>query len=682
MKLKSFQFVYNHDEIYDWVCDNIFSTNTASHTKSLSLILPKQSISERRFSFGTSQDTPVEWLMKQIVVKCCAELWNISMLAKLNEHTAALSVSHTKIILEQIDKIRSSVYSNRFLNLLLNNRHWSVELMVESMCWSLGNATRDNALKKIHMRGSPFFLGVSLVKLSSYGNATKLDVSVHTLRTEYSSALTEFLLKLRMCYQQYGFSGKPKPRIMQDIEHHDASSDSVMPWILVNAKINDITVFLFNRHDACLLISLAETSLARTQQITVLEMHELHARIQNATTYKTNSLMNLADFTDIFINLKIVRIEYLLTRPKFPALNQFNIHIVNDSEAMWNANLHMHCLTLFHDMQDFRQKFWPASVHYSDGVPANSSDDDKTTVESPKTLLEIYAENTVVLGIKISERHSMQIFLGNLYMGFKEQSVISVEKFYINIDEMHIFTIKDFDMRSAASLDFLKAERKDYEHFELPTNKVWLTTIDTFSGIFPYDHDFAEAIQNEFNALIKWLKNVHGFQKKEFTSSSPLPSDMLIQIKEFLLEMSDDPFEVQLRDNYVLLVDEYLESVKREQTFEQKIQQLCADRLLLPAETLAELHASLVKKNSEIYIQRSKQIKESGPTRTRLIAWILTDLEIMALADPSLHGKDNVTRIMREIDAESPWPEEGLEFVTLWCRVVNVSCTEWKFMLR
>ena len=30
----------------------------------------------------------------------------------------------------------------------------------------------------------------------------------------------------------------------------------------------------------------------------------------------------------------------------------------------------------------------------------------------------------------------------------------------------------------------------------------------------------------------------------------------------------------------------------------------------------------------------------------------------------------------------SPWPEDGLEFTTLWCRSVCASCKEWKFQLR
>lgn len=37
---------------------------------------------------------------------------------------------------------------------------------------------------------------------------------------------------------------------------------------------------------------------------------------------------------------------------------------------------------------------------------------------------------------------------------------------------------------------------------------------------------------------------------------------------------------------------------------------------------------------------------------------------------------------MKEIDHDSPWPEEGIEFSTLWCRVVSLKCQEWKFQLR
>ena len=62
------------------------------------------------------------------------------------------------------------------------------------------------------------------------------------------------------------------------------------------------------------------------------------------------------------------------------------------------------------------------------------------------------------------------------------------------------------------------------------------------------------------------------------------------------------------------------------------------------------------------------------------LLWILKYLKI--LADPSIHGAENVIKVMKEIDADTPWPEEHLEFTTLWCRVVSLRCKEWKFQLR
>lgn len=686
--------MYNHDEIFDWWTNNIIATNSSPQSKPLSLILPTpQALEKRRFSFGPSKDRDFDWLMRQVVIKCCAELWNLSMLTKLQNRTAALSVSHTKVLLEQFDEKRTSVYENKFLKMLLNNRHWSTELMIESLWWSLANATRDQHLRKSHTRGTPFFLGVSLVKLSSYGNATKLDLSMHTLRLEYSKCLADFLLKLKECACQFGrtlnttTSNKPSGRLLPRVDEppHGEVASKLIPKILINAKITDITTFLFTNHAACILISVTEATLARTQQITVLAVDELHMAVQNNVGYEANVLINLSDFTDLFTNIKLLRIEYLTKpRPKLPTLKQFNVHIINDSMAMWNSNLHMQCLTLVRDMLAFKEMLLPgASTSTLASVSvANTSDDEKSSLELSRNVFEIYAESNFEFGIKISDRHSMHVFLENFYWSSKDQTLISIEKVFINIDDVHIFTFKDVSMHSADSLDFVQNERNHYENFALATNKVWITSIGNCKAIFPYNHDFAEAIHSEFNSLVKWLKLAHNRRSEPFTSNSPLPSDMVIQIKEFLMEMSDDPFEVKLRDNYVLLVDEYHESIKRQELFEQKIQQLCADRLLLPAETLAELHASLVKKNSEIYIQRSKKIREAGPTRTRLFAWILNDLEIVAMADPTLHGKENVTRIIREIDADSPWPERGLEFVTLWSRAINVSCTEWKFMLR
>lgn len=699
-KIQSFEFVYNHQEIYEWVNNNILSSSPSMQSKPLSLILPNhKSLEKRRFSFGGTPDRDFEWLMSQIVIKCCAEVFNLSILTKENDRVSSLRVRHTKVLLDQFEEKRNGAYETKLLKMLLGNRHWSTELMIESFRWSLDNSERENTLRKIHTRGSPIDIGVSLVKLSSYGNAIKLDLTMHTLSLEYSSALTDLLTRLKTCVEQYGFKTSRKKLFelpeMSECFDQTPNENTIMPKILINAKITDVTSFLFTNHDACILISLTEISLARTQQITVFKLDELNLAVKNTVSEQSSGLFSLSDFTEVFTKLKLIQVEYIMKiRPKLPTLKQFNIYIVNDATIndpaiMWNTNLHMQCLTLFRDTKQFLKGFLPNSfnTYAVRATSTNSCDDEKFSNELSKTVFEIYAKNNLELGIKLSERHSMQVSFENFFLSTKEQTIISIDKVLISIDDAHIFTFTDASMEflrveKATSLEYLRTERANYDHFVFPINKVWITRLGSFKVIFPYDHDFADAFQNEFNSLVKWLKDLHGVERKPFTNDSPLPSDMVIQIKEFLFEMSDDPFEVKLRDNYVLLVDEYHESINRQQILEQKIQQIVSDRLLLPAETLAELYAKLFAKNSEVYIQRSKKFKETGPTRTRLFAWTLSDVEFMIMADPSLHGPNNVTRMMREIDADSPWPEDGLDFVTLWCRAINFSCSEWKFLLR
>ena len=44
-----------------------------------------------------------------------------------------------------------------------------------------------------------------------------------------------------------------------------------------------------------------------------------------------------------------------------------------------------------------------------------------------------------------------------------------------------------------------------------------------------------------------------------------------VQVQEFVFEMSDDPFEIKLRENFVLLEDEYNESLKRQKMLNDKV---------------------------------------------------------------------------------------------------------------
>ena len=107
---------------------------------------------------------------------------------------------------------------------------------------------------------------------------------------------------------------------------------------------------------------------------------------------------------------------------------------------------------------------------------------------------------------------------------------------------------------------------------------------------FPHDYNFAEAFSEDFISCFKWMKLVHGKKKTPFTAESPLPADLTVRAKSITLEIQDDPFEVKLRQNYQLLEDEYLESVKRRHALDLKIDEFRKSNLLMTEATIAELY--------------------------------------------------------------------------------------------
>lgn len=487
VKLKTFQIIYNHSEIYDWVHNNFLSRKRQQQP----LLLQQKSLPDHlgtlQVAWQSSKTTGpagsdigvnnshrnnglLEWVMKHIVVKGCAELWNVSMLMKLDddEH-AGMSVSHTRLVLEQTEEKRSSQYKTKIFNLLLNQRHWSVELMIESLWWSLGNSINDtNNLKKSHSPGSPFFIGVSLVKLSSYSNATKLEVSIHTLRTEYSMTLATFVIKTVTCIKQYGglkADGPVKARPNPPQNQETAIS------LLVSVKIKDITSYFVNHHKACLLLSFSEIALARSNQLSHLKVEEFQMAIMRSMTA---SSLCLTDFTDIFANCKLIRLEYETNEQKRPKLS---VYIPGNTEAIWNSNLHMHILTLARDMQDLKAAL---ALPQKKTPTTSSSPSQPMEANSKKLIIELSAERSTVFEIKLSEGHSIQWFVENLFFSHKEGNFISAENIFIKIDDEHIFTLKDVDIHSLAKLEMLTQERLNCEDFVLPTNKVWVTTIGAF----------------------------------------------------------------------------------------------------------------------------------------------------------------------------------------------------------
>lgn len=500
-KLKSFQLIYNHTEIYNWMHKNVFNNHDSDSMKLAKSLNLSYLRSKEKLLNSNNKPSILEEILKHVVIKGCAELWNVATILKIDNQQSLFNISHTKLLLEQYNQLRNNIYDNKIFNLLLDKRHWSAELMVESLWWSLGVQNTINkdssSLKKAHVRNSPFYLGVSLIKLSSYGDTTKLDISVHTLRTEYSSNLFEFLLKSVDCLQQYQSiksttvyteTTKEPSKIVIVKKNEDNKTKPKSNWdniLLINCKISDISCYLYNEHNNCILGNLNEITLSRTKQSTKTCFDSVTMAILNCNSMKSNATtISITDFTNVFVNIKSIRLDYYPNGKKSSSLSSnLTMYVIDDSEFLWNSNLHMHITSLQTEMKNYKEimmnkEFMVKLIANKKSNSKPINDDDNKS--NNKIIFDIYAEGNTEFGIKISERHSLQIFLDNLNVNSKERFRVSVENIFINIDGSHIFTLKDFDIQSLKELQILRNERQNYDHFILRSNSVWATTIGGF----------------------------------------------------------------------------------------------------------------------------------------------------------------------------------------------------------
>lgn len=656
-KFKSFKLTYNHCDIIDWIKKNLASSEMMSHK----LQFP-ESPTKKISTEG------LEKLLGNCAIKVCVELWNISTICQLsNKQVSSINLAHTQLLMNQSDEIKSSSNASDFWS----RRSWNAEIMIESFCFYLDSNVKNisgSNLKKTHVRGSAFYIGVLLSKISDYGSHKKIDLTAHTLRTEYSKALSKFVIEAAKCFKEYTSLRTKRVHLNKPMRRASVHflKTVLNDKLVTSFKVSDITAFFINQHDMCTFVNLPEITVSFSPTKQMVELERMQVSFVDFS--KNASINSLSEYSKTFISTKIVRLE------RSPEDNTLFIYFVHNVEAFWSPNRHMHFYTLSKEIEELS-----TTVTQILEIPKKTPPVVTKPLNIPK--IDLYVKEEFSFAIDISSRHSMSGKVSNIYVSTKKGHHISVKNVQIAIDAMRMFEVNDIVINSLDELSVLTEERKNYDQFKLASNKVWAIKIGIFKGIFPYDHDFSSAIKDEFVSIYKWLKVLHNVKKSPFTENSPLPRDLIIQVNEFLLEMSDDPFEVKLRDNYVLLLDEYNESLKRKKALDNKINELRSQRLLFPAGYVEELNEKLIKKNSEIYIERSKKMYET-PARTRLFAWIMTDLKLYFMDDPSIHGYDNVTKTMQQIDEETPWPEEPMEFVTLWCRAINWSCAEWKFMLR
>ncbi|XP_071446897.1 protein hobbit isoform X2 [Hetaerina americana] len=721
--LDTLAVMYNHADIFNWVSMNFQPALQAQADTDgpspLQSLLPVEK--------NVEDDKP-SWLggfFQRFHVKGCVELWNVSgrfILSPVSfQETVSLGFSHTKLTLDQQHGIRTDPLMSPSIGFV--SRSWMCELLMETAWCRLGNLPFPTTShhKKQHSWGSPFSIGVLLAKIRTTGSpvapsspSPKLQTLLDNVRLEWSSTLLGTLLVACGCmedYQKMRLMQRSSPQVMS-VEK--GQKGGVIKGFLegcgMTVTLTGFNLFLFDGqrstspaeyNSSCLMLRVDSASLEGSPLEACVNLEGAKAVTVSCALGKHYPCSKSQELKAFWAYLKQVKIVSRRLS------GEINVHLLEEVKGTWSTELYLRLRGLTAEIKSFCKFF--STLWSSPDQHKQEKSESKVSSKS----VTVRAKGDVGLIIILSGKHQLLFSFDDLTINSaKEAFGILANVGRIAVDKKNIFSVEGLNVSKISHNAEIMLERANVEGFVLPWNKTWGVNIKSLKMCFPYDHKYAEAVQNEFVNMFKWVRQLHRggpkVKRTPFTASSPLPCDLLIKVDDFLFEMSDDPFEVRLRDNYELLEDEYQESQMRQRMLDSKVQELFKAHLILPAGRLEGLYASLIKKNAEIYIQRSKLMaakamgqEEGGqddtggvkgkeeedeeqvsPPSRRLFGWLLEKVEILALADPSIHGTEKATGAMREMDSDSPWPEEGLEFTTLWCRWVRASCRTWRFQLR
>ncbi|XP_049867367.1 protein KIAA0100 [Pectinophora gossypiella] len=649
--------IYSHSDVFKWYSSLM---NRIKRTKAL----------QAKETVAKPPSTP-PWMSRVFsacVVQGCAELRGVTLHAQLGAGRAlAAGCGGVKVKLDQLLDTREEAYKSTMARLVVGSRHWSTELLVDAGWAAFGPralALREAPPRKQHAWGSAL-LAVALVKWGSHGpRDSKVEAMMDCLRLEWSSTVAETVIALVDCFYSY------RPPCPKQAPPPPTPAPDTPCNVSVNVALSHINLFLIVNESMCLMTRVDAVTIEKTTSKSGAVISGL--KIVDMVPYKGNMQCYRSDeIATTFFHVRLARVENVTSKGKKSSL--LDIQFLETVDLEWSANLHLKILAFVRAVKGFREEL---------AVRKGEGEIEEGQIKKGRGIdWRVSFKGETNLGLILSKDNNMLFATDDMTIAYDNDTGLSIVwsqlKMILNGDE--VVTVEGYCQERVRDDPDVRVERKANEGFVLMWNKVWSVNVDSVRIVFPFKHRFAEAVQGDFVSLFKWIKLVHGIKKKPFTSDSPLPSDLHIKIEEVLIEMSDDPFEVKLRDNYELLEDEYKESQRRRTMLDAKVQELCKPHLFLPAGKIEELYSALRQKDAQIYVQRCRA---APPPRTRLVACCLTQFQLIALADPSIHGTQNATDTLRDIDFDSPWPEDGIEFTTLWCRSINLSCAQWQILLR
>lgn len=359
-----------------------------------------------------------------------------------------------------------------------------------------------------------------------------------------------------------------------------------------------------------------------------------------------------------------------------------NLHLTinGDCFLQWNLEFHINFVTLYIGLRNLVY----ALRKPDRGTTANESKSDKPPSQPLNLKLEL--NGRLSIGALITETQTVCINTHSLEINaaFPGPKTIRSVLICLHFDEHTILTcsMASVSHYSSPGITCILDRKQNSCGIKLndTANSLLCVEIETVTLLFPYKYNFAEAFNERFMGIIKWLKRYHAKPRKS-EAGRKVDFDMSFRINKFLMEVEDDPFETKLRNNYMLLEDEYHEQLKRDQTLQDKINELKRTNLMLASSIVEELNRALAKKNSDIYIQRSKQLYSTDSKQVPLFSVDIEEVDLKILADSSFHKHEDIINLTRTLDPEGQMSDD-ISFSTLWCRVVSANLKSAGFSLR
>ncbi|XP_064459763.1 protein hobbit-like [Ornithodoros turicata] len=529
----------------------------------------------------------------------------------------------------------------------------SSELMLETVWCTMGTCelAKVQQLKRFHFWNVPLSAGMMLLKVSLTAHDIRIQCMLCSVHWEINSQLADLLAKYRL-----------KPR------KATAAQGGTARALSLHLNMSDTDVFGITSLNTGLAVRVDSLNLDYGSDRTDVNVDGCAVSIVTPSG-QHYTCVAASDVRLGAVYVKNARLNYKDNQKEV----QLQFH--EEVSLNWNTTFHMTTLTLVQEIKALKSSL-KGPVEEDVGLETSAPPARRITYN-------ICFQGQSDFEFILSHDHRVRFATCDLNVRLNPTArSANTEMLTIYFDHHPIFTFQQVQYTTIPAGQVSTFSRNTFKDLLLEQNNLWTLTIDEMHVVFPYGYNFAEAFSEQLVNIVKWLKLVHQRTKKPFTDASPLPSDFSIKVRLLTVEIGDDPFEVKLRDNYELLEDEYHESIKRKKVLDERIGLRTTHRMHPGLAKVSEVYASLTKKNADIYILRSRQLYSAADMRTHLVVWTFEQLDILALADPSYHGTDKVVKVIQQLDPESPYPEEGVEFSTLWCRTLNGSLKTMTCQLR